>query len=62
MTTLFSSLANVLVAEMTNQAQSSSSLTEIVKIIAISSVWIGGLILWICSIQRNKAQNMVIVK
>lgn len=62
MSPLFLSIANVLVTEMGNQAQYSGSLIEITKILAISSAWIGGLLLWIRSNERNKAQNMVAAK
>lgn len=62
MSPLFLSIANVLVTEIGNQSQYSGSLIEIAKILGISSAWIGGLLLWIRSNERSKAQNMVAAK
>jgi hypothetical protein len=56
MAPVFLSIANVLVAEMANQTQYSSTLIEVVKILGISSVWIGGLLLWIKSNHNHKMQ------
>ncbi len=56
MVTVFLSIANVLVAEMANQTQYSSTLIEVVKILFISSIWIGGLLIWIKSNHNHKAQ------
>lgn len=62
MSPLFLSIANVLVTEIGNQSQYSGSLIEVAKILLISSAWIGGLLLWIRSNEKSKAQNIVVAK
>lgn len=57
MSPLFLSIANVLVAELGNQSNYSSSFIEVAKILAISSAWIGGLLLWIRSNDKHKTQS-----
>jgi hypothetical protein len=58
MSPLLLSIANVLVTEMANQAQYSSSLVEVGKILAISSAWIGGLILWMRSKEKASGTSI----
>lgn len=58
MSPLFLSIANVLVTEMANQTQYSNSLVEVGKILAISSAWIGGLILWMRSKEKANSTSV----
>ncbi len=61
MSPLFLSIAKVLVTEIGNQSNYSSSYLEVIKILSISTAWVGGLVLWIRSNDKHKAQIQQLV-